>query len=116
LGALFVAAPLAPIAAAIALALIVALTEGHWPSYGNPDPKDLPPAYQPVYLAVLAFTAISFVLLPIFATGSISILLFAARGGADDPVPWLVATVLAWLSLLSWVLLDPLGLLDWLAD
>jgi hypothetical protein len=86
---------------------------GYWPSYGHPDPKDLPTEFGPVpeWMEVASF--------PLAAAALTCFSLYCFRQALPKRW-WLWAAVglwpLAWLLVYELARIDPGGVLDWAFD
>jgi hypothetical protein len=101
----------------VVLVVAARLYLGHWPSYGDPDPKDLPTAFEPLYGLVWGgfgvLLALASAVLPI---GVIVLAVLAIRGGSRQYVPVLALGLAPWVVVVWFFLADPGGFIEWLAD
>jgi hypothetical protein len=111
--AAFAALPFILIAEMYTFAFRAALFLGHWPTYSNPDPKDLPDHFHPAteflefvipMLVSVAVTYLFFTLVMRFATWPRRL----QFGLAAASLLWLFAFIL--------VAGDPFRVLDWILD
>ena len=95
-----------------AFVIAVRLVIGHWPTYGNPDPAQLPGSLLPFDVAVT---------LLLIAVGVGPVLLIPAVAAAwRQRFRWLLVPIAAylasWFILVALAYLDPGGFFDWFAD
>jgi hypothetical protein len=96
---------ISPICWAVLFATAARVKLGHWPTYGHPDPKDL---FGPIsFLGLILLSP-----LPLAA---------AVVAGADAwnarRLVWsLLVTACSFAGFVLWVVLDPGGLGEWVAD
>ncbi len=104
--------PLLAILLFYAFVVAVRLVIGHWPAYGNPDPKQLPECLLPLEVAVT--------LLLIAVGAGPALLVPVVIAAWHDRFRWLLgpaaAYLASWFLLVALAYLDPSGFFDWLAD
>jgi hypothetical protein len=94
-------------------AFLTMLAIGHWPSYGNPDPKTLGWPLQLPYLA-LAVGIIFWPATPILAT---CLAVFGGMGCRSFPSVKVILAALGSATLfLLFARFDPTGVLTWFMD
>jgi len=101
--------PLAEILMFFSLVLRVRIGEGHWPSYGNPDPKELGFHHTLTWILLLgAFAAV--ITVPVAA--------LTARLSGYRQVQWapVLFVVASFTVTLVFFRSDVAGLTDWFAD
>jgi len=117
------AKPLPTIAMILAVSpafMIVALLEyatqarvylGHWPSYNNPDPKNLGWFIQHAALQL------GFMLFPLAILGAVGVLIAGRAKTADFPLrPVMGTAILCSALLIAYCRVDPGGFLEWFWD
>lgn len=82
---------------------------GHWPSYGNPDPKDVPESSDTV---AGLFTVVFFGLQVLLVGWWI----WKRPSAGRRALAALVFLVFAWSGTFLFLVADPFGVMEWLAD
>jgi hypothetical protein len=94
-------------------ALRAALFLGHWPSYNNPDPKDLPDEFHPQTEFLMS-------VIPIVVSVGVTCLFATVMARLAPPSRRVVDAVFTaiFFGFLSYMVLgaDPFGFLNWLLD
>ena len=84
---------------------------GHWPSYGNPDPKQLPWEIQ------LATLRLEWICAPWFTLIAIGAAIQGRLFSRQFPLwPAVLVTVLTGVVFVVYCRLDPVGMVAWLWD
>ena len=87
----------------------VRISDGQFPSYGNPDPKNFPILYF-IEVILMLLIPISFIFLLVMVVRSIS-----SRNWRQIRIEFLIGTI-GFLLIVLLVKFDPMGILNWLAD
>jgi hypothetical protein len=106
------ALPISFVAVLYTSAARAAVYLGHWPSYGNPDPKDLPEHFSPPEILELIVPALILCLL------TTAVAAFIARYVSPSLrllIAWSIA-VSCWLLSFALIFADPLGVVEWMMD
>jgi len=85
---------------------------GHWPSYGNPDPKTLPDGFDPYF----AFFDTAFESLPWSFLATIVTYPLLALPGLRPATRSLWVPACVWGVCFTLLVLDPFGAFNWYAD
>ena len=84
---------------------------GYWPSYGNPDPKQLPFGHELVALQI------GWMIIPVVSFCAIGVAILARLSSREFPLwPVIFITVLSFALFQLYSRLDPGGMVDWLWD
>lgn len=112
IGWLMLALPILPIVVLLSYALIAWYQVGHFPAYGNPDPRDM--GMSVVSRCVLGFT----LLFPYFYLLSIFSLIFLLIAGLQRRrlVRNLFIVLVVNAVYIGFMIRDALGLTNWIAD
>jgi len=87
----------------------VRISEGHFPSYGNPDPKNFPILHF-IQVIMMLLIPISFIFWLAMVIRAI-----VSRNWKQIRVDVLIGTI-GFLLIVLLVKFDPIGILNWLAD
>jgi hypothetical protein len=101
-------APVWPILWLLVFASLARVKLGFWPSYNNPDPKNLNwPIWDVPVFPLLLFA-------PLVLIGSLILAIYRWYTGRRDR--HFLLTLMCFLALIAWLRFDPGGFVEWWAD